>query len=117
SSCVWTGTLTPPETGEYRLMIQAWRGAATLFLDGGQLGSAASPRDGFARKWSSIVPTTDGLDNELVTVTLTGGRAYPIRIALTGWADTVHDRGPVEVRLAWVTPEQRAADIRAAASL
>ncbi|MCZ9337929.1 glycosyl hydrolase, partial [Streptomyces sp. TRM76130] len=21
SSCVWTGTLTPPETGEYRLMI------------------------------------------------------------------------------------------------
>ncbi|MFD5223030.1 glycoside hydrolase family 3 protein [Streptomyces tendae] len=117
SSYVWSGTLTPPTSGEYRLMIQAWRGAASLSLDGEQLGSAASPRDGFARKWSSIVPTTDGLDNELVTVTLTGGQAYVVRIAVTGWADTVHDRGPVEVRLAWVTPEQRAADIRAAARL
>ncbi|WP_180687027.1 glycoside hydrolase family 3 protein [Streptomyces gossypiisoli] len=117
SSYVWTGTLTPPSSGEYRLMIQAWRGTADLYLDDTRIARAASPRDNFARKWSSIVPTTDGLDNALATATLTGGKAYKVRIALTGWAATVHDRGPVQVRFAWVTPEQRTADIRAAARL
>ncbi|MGW0950155.1 glycoside hydrolase family 3 protein [Streptomyces sp. NPDC002623] len=117
SSYVWTGTLTPPSSGEYALMVQAWGGAAALSLDGAQLATAASSRDSFVRKWTSIVPTTDGLDNGRAVVQLTAGKAYQIRVTATGWAETIQGRGPVQVRLAWVTPEQRAADIRAAVRL
>ncbi|MGY0056621.1 beta-glucosidase [Streptomyces sp. LZ34] len=117
STYTWTGTLTPPTTGEYALKIQGWGGAVTLTLDGTQIASAASSRDNFVRKWSSIVPTTDGLDNGMATARLTAGRAYSVKVTATGWAETVHDRGPVQVRFAWVTPEQRAADIAAAARL
>ncbi|MBT2412466.1 fibronectin type III-like domain-contianing protein [Streptomyces sp. ISL-12] len=71
SSYVWTGTLTPPTTGEYRLMIQAWRGAASLSLDGSQLGSAASPRFGYGRL--SVSEVRDGLEVSF-TVANTGER-------------------------------------------
>ncbi|HEY8979488.1 MAG TPA: glycoside hydrolase family 3 C-terminal domain-containing protein [Streptomyces sp.] len=117
STYTWTGTLTPPTTGEYGLRIQGWGGAVTLSVDGTQVASASSSRDSFVRKWTSIVPTTDGLDNGMATATLTAGRAYRIQVTATGWAESVHGRGPVQVRLAWVTPEQRAANVRAAARL
>jgi beta-glucosidase len=99
------------------LSIQGWGGAVTLSVDGTQLAGASSTRDNFVRKWSSIVPTTDGLDNGLAVAELTAGRAYAIRVTATGWAANVHDRRPVQVRFAWLTPEQRTADIKAAATL
>ncbi|MFE7278690.1 glycoside hydrolase family 3 protein [Streptomyces sp. NPDC057623] len=117
STYTWSGTLTPPATGEYALKIQGWGGAVTLTLDGTQIASASSSRDSFVRKWSSIVPTTDGLDNGMATAQLAAGRAYSVKVTATGWPETVHDRVPVQVRLAWVTPEQRAADIAATARL
>ncbi|MBZ4019070.1 glycoside hydrolase family 3 protein [Streptomyces purpurogeneiscleroticus] len=117
SSCSWTGTLTPPSSGEYALKIQAWGAAAKLTLDGREIASAGTARDGFARKWSSIVPTTDGLDNGQATARLEAGKEYRVGITATGWAKGVHGRGPVQVRFAWVTPERRAADVKAAARL
>lgn len=114
----WTGTFVPPTTGEYALKIQGWGAAVSLSLDGKELTTAAGARDSFARKWSSIVPTTDGLDNgQADPVELTGGRQYQVVVKATGWAATIAERGPVQVRFAWVTPAQRTASIAAAARL
>ncbi|MEV8019107.1 glycoside hydrolase family 3 N-terminal domain-containing protein [Streptomyces sp. NPDC086554] len=114
----WTGTFVPPTTGEYALKIQGWGAAVSLSLDGKELTTAAAARDSFARKWSSIVPTTDGLDNgQAEPVELTGGRAYKVVVKATGWAASIAERGQVQVRFAWVTPEQRTASITAAARL
>ncbi|MFE0102576.1 glycoside hydrolase family 3 protein [Streptomyces sp. NPDC059009] len=114
----WTGTLVPPTTGEYALNIQGWGGAVSLLLDGKEIATASGVRDSFTRKWSSIVPTTDGLDNgRAAPLRLTGGRAYELRVTATGWDASVAERDPVQVRLAWVTPEQRSAGISRAARL
>lgn len=114
----WTGTFVPPTTGEYALKIQGWGAAVSLSLDGKELTTAAGARDSFARKWSSIVPTTDGLDNgQADPVELTGGRRYQVVVKATGWAAAIAERGPVQVRFAWVTPARRAASITAAARL
>ncbi|MFC8124287.1 beta-glucosidase [Streptomyces sp. NPDC057302] len=114
----WTGTFVPPTTGEYALKIQGWGATVSLSLDGKELTTAAVARDSFARKWSSIVPTTDGLDNgQAEPVELTGGKSYQVVVKATGWATTIAERGPVQVRFAWVTPQQRTASIAAAARL
>ncbi|MBO0510381.1 glycoside hydrolase family 3 protein [Streptomyces beijiangensis] len=117
STETWTGDFTPPTTGEYALSVQGWGAALGLSLDGTQIVTAATSRDSFVRKWSSIVPTTDGLDNGRTSLQLTGGRTYALKITATGWAAGTADRGPVQVRFAWVTPEERAANIREAAAL
>ncbi|MGW2228245.1 beta-glucosidase [Streptomyces formicae] len=114
----WTGTLVPPATGEYALNIQGWGAAVSLSLDGEELATASGVRDAFTRKWSSIVPTTDGLDNgRAAPVKLTAGRSYALVVKAIGWDETVVERVPVQVRFAWVTPERRAARIAAAARL
>ncbi|MEV0318528.1 beta-glucosidase [Streptomyces sp. NPDC050658] len=114
----WTGVLVPPATGEYALKIQGWGAAVSLSVDGKELATAAAARDSFARKWSSIVPTTDGLDNgQAEPVELTGGRRHKVVVRATGWTPAIAERGPVQVRLAWVTPEHRTASMTAAARL
>ncbi|MEV5976200.1 glycoside hydrolase family 3 C-terminal domain-containing protein [Streptomyces sp. NPDC052114] len=114
----WTGTFVPPTTGEYALNIQGWGAALSLSLDGEELATASGVRDAFTRKWSSIVPTTDGLDNgRAAPVRLTAGRSYALVVKAAGWDATVVERAPVQVRFAWVTPERRAAGIAAAARL
>lgn len=111
SDISWTGTLSAPETGTYLLMIQSWGGAATLSVDGAQKAAAAKVNThGFARKWSSLTPTTDGLDNGQATMRLEAGRPYRIEVQAKGTGDA-----PVQVRLAWVTPEMRRAHIADAA--
>ncbi|MGK5640083.1 glycoside hydrolase family 3 protein, partial [Streptomyces sp. URMC 126] len=113
----WTGVLRVPDSGEYTLCVQGWGAALTLSLDGEPVATAATSRDSFVRKWTSIVPTTDGLDNGRAAVRLTAGRDHRIEVTAAGWAEDVTGRGPVEVRLAWVTPARRAADVREAAEL
>ncbi|WP_372406560.1 beta-glucosidase [Streptomyces luteireticuli] len=117
SSHTWTGVLRAPGTGEYLLAVQGWGASLTLSLDGTELTTAAAPRDNFVRKWATVLPTTDGLDNGRTTVRLTAGRDYRLKVTAEGWAADVAGRGPVQVRLAWVTPEQRAAHVREAAAL
>ncbi|MFJ2768626.1 beta-glucosidase [Streptomyces sp. NPDC087300] len=118
ASATWTGTFVPPATGEYALNIQGWGAAVSLSLDGDELATASGVRDAFTRKWSSIVPTTDGLDNgRAAPVKLTGGRSYAVVVKATGWDERVVERAPVQVRFAWVTPRQRTAHIEAAVRL
>ncbi|MFG2497604.1 beta-glucosidase [Streptomyces sp. NPDC048441] len=114
----WSGAFVPPVSGEYALKIQGWGAAVSVSLDGKEIAAAGAARDSFTRKWSSIVPTTDGLDNGQAAPTeLTGGRAYSITIKATGWDKSIAERGPVQVRFAWVTPHQRTAAIEAAVRL
>ncbi|MFG2648786.1 beta-glucosidase [Streptomyces sp. NPDC048436] len=114
----WTGTFVPPTSGEYALKIQGWGAAVSVSLDGKEIAAAGAARDSFTRKWSSIVPTTDGLDNgQAAPAELTGGRAYRVTVKATGWDETIAERGPVQVRFAWVTPQQRTASVEAAVRL
>jgi beta-glucosidase len=56
-----------------------------------------------------LMPTTDGLDNLRTAVDLTAG-AHTLSVTVEG--DTSND--PEQIRLAWVTPDQRKADHEAA---
>ena len=107
----WAGTLSVPEPGIYLLMIQSWGGTAALKIDGAQKAvSAELGAHGFARKWTSLAPTTDGLDNGQATVRLEAGRPYQVDVRAIGTGDL-----PVQVRLAWVTPQMRRTQIADAA--
>jgi beta-glucosidase len=116
----WRGTLDAPEDGEYTLMVQpkVGQGAAgggTIAVDGRAVARSGGPGFGGTgmapKKWSSILPTTDGRDNGRGTVHLTAG---PHAIELT--AHSVGD-APLDVRYAWITPEMRRAAISSAAAL
>jgi beta-glucosidase len=66
---------------------------------------------GIPRKTSSVVPTTDGLDNAQYIADFAAGKAYPIE--LQGQAEPEEK---LQIRLAWVTPQMRADKIAAAAN-
>jgi len=111
-SHVWTGDLVVPAAGKYRLHLQIIGAAGKMSLDGKPLltgGSLALHGDVLQPGQDNVLPTTDGLDNLRAAVDLTQGR-HPIQI--TADADT--SGAPVQVRLAWVTPEQQARDHQAA---
>lgn len=106
----WRGMVRVPTEGSYWWYLQALGASATLTVDGvrrartGPLdlhGNVLQPaQDG-------VLPTRDGLDNVRTAIALA-----------PGWhAVSVQVRGepygaPVQIRLAWTTPEQRDADYR-----
>jgi beta-glucosidase len=93
----WSGTLAAPATGDYELKLQTRGGGGALTLDGARvLATGGFPGD------ASPLPTAAGLANATATVSLTAGAAHEIGITMTGRGE-----GPLEVRLAWVTPERR----------
>ena len=53
----------------------------------------------------NLLPTRDGLDNVRRELQLSAG-AHTVSVRIEG----EHNGQPVQIRLAWVTPEQRAAD-------
>ncbi len=111
-SHVWTGDLVVPAAGTYRLHLQIIGAAGKMSLDGKPLltgGSLALHGDVLQPGQDNVLPTTDGLDNLRAAVDLAKGR-HPIRI--TADADT--SGAPVQVRLAWVTPDQQTRDHQAA---
>jgi beta-glucosidase len=105
-----TGTLTAPEDGDYTLMVQPLldgrsEGGGSIAIDGVVVARTAGPGFGGtgmrARKWSSLLPTTDGRDNGRGTIRLGAGpHRFEVAIASTGEA-------PPDVRLAWTTPAMR----------
>ncbi len=118
SALRWTGSLTVPSAGSYRLYAQSLGAAATLTVDGKQVATTGSGNPaifGVARAGTvkptdvGPLPTTDGLANARATVDLTAG-AHAITV--TEMPDVFGD--PVQVRLNWVTPEQQQADHDAA---
>jgi beta-glucosidase len=102
----WSGTLTAPVTGDYDLKLQTRGGQVSLALDGKRLLSTG----GFGGS-ASLLSTADGLANATATVRLEAGVPRSIAVS-TGGAGLPFMAGPPEplqVRLAWVTPERRAA--------
>jgi beta-glucosidase len=109
----WSGTLTAPVEGDYTFAVQAGAdGSGTMAVDGQALGRSAG--FGFAgggaavKKWSSIIPTTDGRDNPRATVHLAAGEH---RIELTASST---GPAPLSIRFAWITPQLRQANLEAA---
>ncbi len=106
----WRGMVHVMTEGSYWLYLQVLGAAATLTVDGvprartGPLdlhGNVLQPaQDG-------LLPTQDGLDNVRTAIRLSAGwHAVSVRVR-----GEPYD-APVQVRLAWTTPEQREADYR-----
>ncbi len=119
----WTGTLNVPTTGDYALSLQTdWGigpflrnpgGNAWIILDGVQVASNAP----FDSRTLSVLPTSRGLTNATGRVRLDAG-PHAISIVFgvrAGFAEALAPQS-LQLRLAWVTPEMRRADIDAAVS-
>ncbi|HEY1984101.1 MAG TPA: glycoside hydrolase family 3 C-terminal domain-containing protein [Terracidiphilus sp.] len=110
STPTWKGTLTVPHAGNYWIYLQALGTNATIMLDGKRLAGTGAFQGGvhgdiLQANQDNVVPTPDGLDNVRRAIELTAG-AHAIEIKTS--LDT--SSSPVQVRLNWYTPEQRAAD-------
>ncbi len=111
-SIVWTGTLTVPESGKYRIHLQLLGCYGKLKIDStvvaknwfnwihGELTQAGQ---------DNIFPTLDGLDNLRAAMELSAG---PHRISIEVAPDS--SNAPVEVRVSWVTPQEQAQNYRSA---
>jgi beta-glucosidase len=111
-SIVWSGTLTAPESGQYRIHLQLLGCHGMLKIDDqvvdknwfnwihGELIQAGQ---------DNIFPTTDGLDNLRAAMELSAG---PHRIYVEVNPDS--SNYPVQVRVSWVTPRQQTENYRAA---
>ncbi len=111
-SIVWTGTLSVPESGKYRIHLQLLGCHGRLKIDGqvvdkvwfnfihGELVQAGQ---------DNIFPTTDGLDNLRAAMELSKG---PHKIDVDVNPDS--SNSPTQVRVSWVTPRQQAENYRAA---
>jgi beta-glucosidase len=129
TSFKWTGTLNVPRDGTYTIALQT-RGTTgvveldgTSILGGGRGGgrgggtSAQAPQlppavaalRGQHPISGSVVPTVDTLNNARVKIEIKGG---PHQLTVTSTGETFGN--PVQIRLAWVTPEQERANDEAA---
>ncbi|HEY5020527.1 MAG TPA: glycoside hydrolase family 3 C-terminal domain-containing protein, partial [Steroidobacteraceae bacterium] len=118
TSAQWTGVLEVPQAGRYRLYLQILGASGSLALDGRALaatGGLSLHGEALQPGQDNVLPTRDGLDNVRRELELARG-AHAISVRIQG----ERQGQPVQLRLAWVTPEQRAADyeqaIRAAKS-
>ena len=110
----WAGTLTVPSAGSYWIYLQLLGAAGSVSIDGKRVAGANGMRGGVHGDTvlggkDGLLPTTDGLDNLRVAVDLTAG-AHTLAATVEG--DTSNE--PEQIRLAWMTPEQRKADHEAA---
>jgi len=110
----WAGTLTVPQEGDYTFMVQAGgagaEGGGAIGIDGYTTARSGAFGTGgvVEKKWSSLLPTTDGRDNARATVHLAAG---PHRIEVT--ASSIGG-APLDMRFAWMTPALRRANIAGA---
>lgn len=111
-SIVWTGTLSVPESGSYRLHLQLLGCYGKLKID-----DQVVARNGYnfihgeliQAGQDNIFPTPDGLDNLRAAMQLSAG---PHRIRVEVEPDSSHN--PVQVRFNWVTPQQQTENYQAA---
>ena len=114
----WKGTLSIPADGDYTFLAQpalagGSEGGGGISIDGRLAARTGGPGFGgtgmIAKKWSSILPTTDNRDNGRgATLHLTAGLH---RIELT--ANSTGE-GRLRIRFSWITPEFRRAGIERA---
>jgi beta-glucosidase len=115
TQATWTGTLTAPTTGDYLLAVQTAGTGASLTVDGTPVVTGGI----LALLGTTLHQTTDGLANSFVHLHLSAGphtisaTAAPIP-AFPPFIEA--SSGPVQIRLAWITPQQRQANLAAAAA-
>jgi beta-glucosidase len=113
TQATWTGTLTAPTTGDYLLAVQTAGTGASLTVDGQPVVSGGI----LALLGTTLHRTTDGLANSFAHLHLTAG---PHTISVTAAPIAAFppfieaSSGPVQIRLAWITPQQRQANLAAA---
>ena len=110
----WAGTLTVPSAGSYWIYLQLLGAAGSVSIDGKRVAGANGMRGGVHGDTvlggkDGLMATTDGLDNLRVAVDFAAG-AHTLAATVEG--DTSNE--PEQIRLAWMTPEQRKADHEAA---
>jgi beta-glucosidase len=108
SSFTWTGSVQIPVSGRYRLYLQVLGASATMDVDGKAVAhSGALDLHGnlLQAQQDNVLPSRDGLDDVRREIALDAGD-HPVAVHIKAEAAGQ----PVQVRLAWVTPEQRRAD-------
>ena len=114
SSVTWKGILTAPHAGSYWLYLQAMGANVNLSIDGKRVAGTGARQGGvhgdiLQANQDNVVPTLDHLDNVRRAVELAAG---PHKIEIQTSPDS--SNAPVQLRLNWYAPEQRAADHAAA---
>lgn len=110
----WKGSLNISSAGDYWIYLQVLGARGRLAIDGkpvARTGASAGAVHGdiqYATQDNGI-PTTDGLDNVRRPVPLAAGQ-HEITVEASG--DT--SNAPEQIRLNWVTPEQRVRNHEAA---
>jgi beta-glucosidase len=113
-SVVWKGTLTVPSAGDYWLYLQALGARGRVSIDGKEIGRTGAAQgtvhgDIQHATQDNGFPTVDGLDNVRRSVQLTAG---PHEITVQASGDTSNN--PEQIRLNWMTPDQRVRSHQAA---
>ncbi|WP_148293638.1 glycoside hydrolase family 3 C-terminal domain-containing protein [Azospirillum sp. B4] len=113
----WRGELEVPAEGIYGLYLQVLGAHAELRIDGKVVGHTsgligARHGDTVQPGQDNLLSTTDGLNNVRRDVALTQGR-HTVEVVTSD--DT--SRAPVQIRLNWVTPAQRAANLNHAVAI
>lgn len=110
----WKGYLEAPEDGEYQLNLQAIGGAAIFKIDadGSGLSDAGmlKLREGTQWPWDNLVCTPEGMAVCNTVVTLEKGKRYPIMV----YAKALLEQKNLQIRLAWLTPSEKKANMQAA---
>jgi beta-glucosidase len=113
----WSGTLIAPVDGEYTFMVQPVLGGGSdgggaIRIDNQLVASSGGPGFGgtgrASKKWSGLLPTTDGRDNARGALRLAAG---PHRFDFSAHS---FGEGSLRIRFAWITPEMRRPGIEAA---
>jgi beta-glucosidase len=113
TQATWTGTITAPTTGNYLLAVQTDGTGGSLTVDGQPVITSSV----LAALGTTLHRTTDGLANSFVQLNLTAG---PHTVSVTAAPVPAFppfipaSSGPVQIRLAWITPQQRQANLTAA---
>ena len=110
----WRGTLTVPDAGDYWIYLQALGARGELNVDGKLIGRTGAMKgtvhgDIQHATQDNGFPTVDGLDNVRRSVQLAAG---PHEITVEASGDTSNN--PEQIRLNWMTPQQRVLDHQAA---
>lgn len=111
TSWTWTGVLTAPRTGEYDVRLQTSGGRGNVTLVRAPNDTVRSAGGIFGGQ--SLLPTTDGLGNTVITTHLAAGQHVALRIVADGRPSPFGGfmgatrAQPLQVRLAWSTPDRR----------